>query len=313
MAQAFDVIAQSPWHTPPWTFARELELQHEKAEQLELEFALAGPIVKWVGGKTRLLRQLTLLLPPDVARRRHIEPFAGGAALLFHLKPRRAVLCDINAQLMAAYQHVQTSTWELVELLRALERTHSTKQYYDIRARYNACPEQVGRIERAAWFIYLNRTCFNGLHRVSRRGAFNVPAGRYENPRIADAPGLFAARRVLQTVELCCGSFEQVLLDVAQSGDFVYMDSPYDVELGATGFTSYAASPFGPAAQDLQANVFRALDRRGCKLMLSNADTRANRARYAGFDIVEVSAPRSISRDGKQRKPVTELVVRNYV
>ena len=282
------------------------------ALQLEFAFCNARPIVKWVGGKGGLLEQLLVLLPPDVAERRWFEPFLGGAAMFFRCRPRRAVLSDVNAQLMAAYQCVQQPTLPaLIEALRSLEHSHSTEQYYIERARYNATLEHTASIERCALFIYLNKTCYNGLHRVNRRNEFNVPAGRYTQPRIVDAPGLFAAQKSLQTAELRCGSFE-TMLDAARGGDFVYFDSPYDVEVGAAGFTSYAASRFGPPEQDLQAEVFRALDRRGCKLMLSNSDTVANRSRYAGFDVREVLAPRSISRNGAQRQAVTELVVRNY-
>lgn len=271
----------------------------------------AGPIVKWVGGKKRLLTQLVPLLPPRVTELRQLEAFAGGAALFFRIAPRRAVLADINPQLMATYRCVQTNVEPLIERLRTLERAHNDAFYYAVRDIYNATPH-CASVTRCAQFIYLNKVCFNGLHRVNRRGEFNVSAGRYSNPKVLDSARLRAAHRVLRGVELRTGHFSRTLEDAGR-GDFIYLDSPYDVEPGARNFTAYAASPFGPDQQDQQAEMFRELDRRGCKLMLSNSDTRANRARYAGFEITEVMAPRSISRIGKQRLAVKELVVRNYV
>lgn len=271
----------------------------------------AEPIVKWVGGKTRLLKQLVPLLPPDLEQLRLVEPFAGGAALFFRVAPRRAVLADVNSQLMATYRCVQTAVEPLVVSLRLLERQHSDASYYAVRAAYNAA-SICSSVTRCAQFIYLNKTCYNGLHRVNRRGHFNVPAGRYERPRVLDEAKLRAAHHALQGVQLWTGHFSNVLADAGR-GDLVYLDSPYDIEPGSSSFTAYAASPFGPEQQDEQAEVFRTLDRHGCKLMLSNSDTRANRARYAGFAISEVMAPRSISRDGRQRCAVKELVVRNYV
>jgi DNA adenine methylase len=222
------------------------------------------------------------------------------------------VLADVNRDLVATYRCVQTSADALLAALRSLERTHNPEQYYAARKLYNDGGCLQSKVARSALFIYLNKTCYNGLYRVNRRGEFNVPAGRYRAPRIADAQGLFAASRALQTAELRCASFETVL-DVAQRGDFVYMDSPYDVEQGASGFIDYAALPFGPADQDAQADVLSALDRRGCKVMLSNSATLKNRQRYSRFHIAEVRAPRSISCNRSGRAPVTELVIRNYL
>jgi DNA adenine methylase len=281
------------------------------AQQHAAKRADAAPILKWVGGKTRLWPQLASLLPPNVRELRHVEPFVGGAGVFFRALPHRALLADINTQLMATYRCVQRDVEALIERLFTLERAHSESFYYSVRARYNATPI-CSSVERCAQFIYLNRTCYNGLHRVNRCGGFNVPIGRYSRPSVVNPLQLRAASRLLQGVQLRTGHFREVL-EQAGRGDFVYLDSPYDVAPGSRSFTTYATSPFGPEQQDEQADVFRALDRRGCKLMLSNSDTRANRARYAGYEITEVMAPRSISRDGKHRHAVRELVVRNYV
>lgn len=281
--------------------------------QLEFEFCAPRPIVKWPGGKGRLLDQLLPLLPGDVEERRYIEPFAGGAALYFRLTPSRALIRDSNRQLIETYRCVQREVEALIDALRRLERTHNAEQYYRVRQLYNETPQNAELVERCAQFIYLNKTGYNGLHRVNRRGEFNVPVGRAGTgaARIVDAPGLRAANQALQGVTLLCASFETVL-DVALPGDFLYFDPPYDIEPGSKQFTSYAGA-FGEAEQDALTDVFRTLDRRGCKLMVSNSATPANRSRYASFHITEVEAPRSINCRGAGRRAVTELVVRNYV
>jgi DNA adenine methylase len=281
-------------------------------QQLGFDFhACPRPFVKWVGGKGAILGQLLPLLPTDIAERRYFEPFAGGAALFFRLRPQRAVLGDINAQLMATYRCVQSSAQPLLEQLCVLESAHNPARYYLERAAYNESAQNMASVMRCARFIYLNKTCYNGLQRVNRRGEFNVPVGRYRAPRVADANGLRAAQRVLQDVSLRAGTFETVLEDACR-GDFVYFDPPYDVEPGAKGFTAYAASAFGPAQQDVLAELFHVLDRRGCKLMLSNSYTAANRMRYARFHVSEVKAPRAINCKAAGRGAVRELVVRNY-
>jgi len=280
-------------------------------KQLRFDFCVPPePFVKWAGGKRSLLPQLTPLLPEGVACRRYHEPFAGGGAVFFKLRPECAWLSDVNEQLVEAYRCVQRDVEPLIARLGELQRCHSTEQYYHVRKRYNASRGAAATLERCADFIYLNRTCFNGLHRVNRRGEFNVPVGRYVDPRVVDAPALRATSRALQGVSLKHTSFAAIL-DAARPGDFVYFDPPYEPLPRRKSFTQYDA-PFGPAEQDALADAYRELDRRGCLLMLSNSDTPGNRRRYQRHRIVEVQAPRSIGRDGASRCAVTELVVINY-
>jgi DNA adenine methylase len=270
----------------------------------------AVPVVKWAGGKGRLLQKLRPLLPADVSSRRYLEPFLGGGAMFFGVAPRAAVLCDVNARLVTTYRCVQHDVEPLIEQLRRLARGHGEQRYYNaVRKRFNA-RGGLSDVELAAAFIYLNKTCFNGLYRVNRRGEFNVPMGRYSNPKILDADVLRAASRALRDAELRHISFES-LLEYARPGDFIYFDPPYDVEPGRPSFTQYDA-PFGPAEQDALAEVYRALDARGCAVMMSNSDTRANRARYAAYHLVELSAPRAIACNAAGRGPARELVIRNY-
>jgi DNA adenine methylase len=254
------------------------------------------------------------MLPEGVEFRRHIEPFVGGGAFYFFRQPRRGVLCDVNADLIETYQAIQQNVTGVVDELRELAREHSSDFYYQVRDRYNrasARASETPRATRAAMFIYLNKTCFNGLHRVNREGHFNVPMGRYTNPRIVDEVGLQAASRALANAEIRCQSFD-ALLDIAKPNDFVYFDPPYEPVSPTANFTSYASQGFGRFDQERLYEVFEALDRRGCVLMLSNSDVPFIRQLYRRFSIATIAAPRLISCNAQSRTQVTEVVVRNY-
>lgn len=266
--------------------------------------------MKWAGGKSRLLSQLVPLLPPGVELMRHVEPFVGGAAMFFALAPSRALLCDINPALVNVYQSVRDHVDGVIAELERLSREHDARAYYRVRERYNRA-RKLEPIERAAMFIYLNKTCFNGLHRVNQKGEFNVPMGRYKDPRILHADALRAASRRLQDASVRCAGFE-TLLTHARPGDFVYFDPPYEPVSDTASFTSYAQDGFGREDQLRLRDVYAALDRRGCKLMLSNSDVPFIRDLYRGFQLDTVSAARAINCNAKKRGPVQELVVRNY-
>ena len=270
----------------------------------------AAPFVKWAGGKGRLLSQLRPLLPPGVDRMRHVEPFVGGGAFFFARGPERALLADVNEALIATYHAVRDDFERVADALDALARRHSKEHYYRVRDRYNR-GRQMASSSRAAMFIYLNKTCFNGLHRVNRRGEFNVPVGAYKRPKILDAAGLRRASDLLQNVEIRCASFES-LLEKAKPGDFVYFDPPYAPVSETASFTAYARDGFSPDDQVRLHDVYRVLDRRGCKLMLSNSDVPFIRELYRHYRVDRVAAPRAINCNAQKRGRVTELVVRNY-
>jgi DNA adenine methylase len=272
--------------------------------------AVATPFLKWVGGKAKLRHALDALMPPGVELMRHVEPFVGGGALFFARGPQRALLCDVNHDLIATYEVVRDELPELLAQLARLARGHDQERYYAVRERYNARKPK-SRAERAAQFIYLNKTCFNGLFRVNRKGEFNVPMGRYANPNIADAAALRAACARLRHAELRCAPFECLLSEV-RPGDFVYMDPPYEPLSRTSNFTSYARDGFSQVDQTRLRDVFRELDRRGARLMLSNSDAPLIRDLYRGYAIDEVLAPRAVNCDAKSRGPVRELIVRNY-
>jgi DNA adenine methylase len=272
-----------------------------------------APVVKWAGGKTRLLPQLAPLLPPGVELMRHVEPFAGGAAMFFAMRPARALLCDVNPALINMYEAVRDQVDDVMDHLDRFSREHQlapSRAFYRLRERYNRA-RKLSPVERAALFIYLNKTCFNGLHRVNARGEFNVPLGRYANPRVCNEQGLRAASQELRKAELRCTGFES-LLSSAKPGDFVYFDPPYEPVSGTANFTAYAQDGFGRVQQLQLREVFAALDRRGCKLMLSNSDVPFIRDLYAAYRIDTVAAARAINSDASKRGPVREVVVCNY-
>ena len=280
------------------------------AARIEQQPREAAPFVKWAGGKGRLLSQLRPLLPSGASRMRHVEPFVGGGALFFSRLPKRALLTDINPALVGTYTAIRDDVSGVIHALRGLAARHSKDRYYEVRERYNRSP-RITTAKRAAMFIYLNKTCFNGLHRVNRKGEFNVPIGSYKNPRILNEDALNAASRALQAAHLRCASFE-ALLEHAKPGDFVYFDPPYEPVSETASFTSYARDGFSREDQTRLRDVYSALDRRGCKLMLSNSDVPFIRKLYQGFHIDTVAAPRAINCNASKRGKVSEVVVRNY-
>ncbi len=291
----------------------------------------ARPILKWVGGKGQLLDRLQPLFPPHFNR--YIEPFAGAGAVFFRLynlgligaNPRLravpAILNDFNAELVLVYQVVRDHPEELIDEL-ARHQAHATDPdyYYYLRNRdreadFGQCPAHV----RAARTIFLNKTGYNGLYRVNRRGYFNVPFGRYERPTVLDRDALKAAHQALQCVDLMCSDFAQPLR-LARKGDFVYVDPPYQPLTSTANFTAYTSRGFGWSEQDRLAKWLVRAARRGCHVLINNADTREVRQLYEtafgqhGITIRMESfeTARSVNRDPRARGGGLELTVWNY-
>lgn len=267
----------------------------------------AGPIVKWVGGKGKLLRELVRRAPTSF--RRYHEPFVGGGAFFFELAPRAAVLSDVNAELIGCYRAVQNDVEAVVTALARHRADHSEAYYYAMREGWNGGAWE-SAAERAAAFIYLNKTCYNGLWRVNSRGLFNVPAGRYVNPGILDAERLRAAATVLSSAQLRVATFDAVA-DEARRGDFVYFDPPYDPVSATADFTSYTRNGFGVGDQERLAEVFGRLVERGCAVMLSNSDTPFIRRLYARWHIDRVMCARAVNSRADRRGAVGEVIVTN--
>lgn len=245
------------------------------------------------------------MVPREPFRVYH-EPFLGGGAVFFGLEPSRAVLSDANKELIDVYQAVRDDLSGLIEILRTFRAEQSF--YYEIRSRKTA---ELTNLQRAARFIYLNHTCYNGLYRVNKKGQFNVPYGRYKKPAILNEKVLKAASKALQGARLISGDFS-IAAEQAEAGDFVYLDPPYHPLSPTAFFTDYTTGHFGEAQQRKLAAVFRELDRRGCRVMLSNSDVPLMHELYQDFNISRIWVKRTINCDRMRRGAVGEIVVRNY-
>jgi DNA adenine methylase len=274
------------------------------------------PFVKWAGGKAQLLAQFEPFWP--TTSRGYVEPFVGGGAVFFHLYRQGRLngpvaLNDANAELMLCFQVIRDDLEGLLVALRQHELHRlDADYYYSVRA-WDRAPDFAGRsaVERAARMLFLNRTCYNGLYRVNRRGHFNVPFGRYKNPRIVDEENLRAVRDALLDADLHCEDFGRCL-EWAAAGDLVYLDPPYDPLSATASFTDYTPASFGEREQCRLAKMFRQLDAVGCRVMLSNSDTALIRELYTGYRIEVLQARRTISSKGNERGAIPELLVLNY-
>lgn len=276
------------------------------------------PFIKWAGGKGQLLPELSRRLPPRF--RRYHEPFVGGGALFFHLYNSGllrdgVVLSDYNAELVVCYEVIRDDVESLITALR-WHQTHRLDPHYFLEVRgWDRRPDfaQRSKIERAARTIYLNRTCYNGLYRLNRKGQFNAPFGYYKNPLICDADNLRLVSATLRHVELRVGDFSAVL-ERAEPGDLVYFDPPYMPTSPTASFTHYTGQTFGPDEQRRLAEVFGELGRRGVYTMLSNSSTPLTRELYTAHAVSSstVLASRKINCDGNKRGHVEELIVCTY-
>ena len=273
----------------------------------------ASPFIKWAGGKTQLLSAFEALYPPAEKVDRFIDPFLGGGSVFFHvrrlLKPRRAMLFDRNPDLITTYRAIKEDPEGVIELLLALKSKHSEAHFYKLQAQDAST---LSETQQAARFIYLNKTCYNGLYRVNSRNQFNVPMGRYVRPTIVDPANIQSVAKSLAGVHLGHKAFPHVKR-VARSGDFVYFDPPYDPVSASASFTAYTAHNFTSDDQAELAHTYEELNQRGCLLMLSNSDTPLIRKLYSGFHIHRVPARRSINTRADKRGSVWEVVVTNYV
>ncbi|WP_244374854.1 DNA adenine methylase [Anoxybacillus flavithermus] len=299
----------------------------------------AKPFLKWAGGKTQLLDEIMNRLPKEMREgmiSRYIEPFAGSGAVMFELVQTYPIeevfIYDINAELITVYEVVQKDVERLIDrllelesLFLSLEKEKRKDMYYDIRQQFNKklddfCFDTYGdhKIERASQFIFLNRTCFNGLFRVNKKGQFNVPMGDYKNPTICDKENLQAASAVLQKVCIVHGDYKESR-EFVHDKTFVYFDPPYRPLSVSSSFTAYSKFDFTDDHQRELAHYYRELDKRGAFLMLSNSDPKNTDPAdaffdelYAGFTIERVTARRNINSKGNGRGTIHEILVTNY-
>ena len=272
------------------------------------------PIVKWAGGKRQLLDRISDRMPPNGYKTLY-EPFVGGGAVFFSLSPEKAVINDINEQLMNLYWKVREDCEALIDLIikidtKSLNDPDGEKAYYyKTRDRYNQLLEEdTLDLETAALLVYLNKHCFNGLYRVNAKGLFNVPYNNSRKPSI-DPYNIRLASKALAKADLLCGDFSKAV-DGAGAGDFVFLDSPY-APLNDTTFEAYTKEGFLEEDHRRLANLYRELDARGCSVMLTNHNTELIRSLYEGYHIDTVSVKRAINSDASKRTG-EEVIITNY-
>lgn len=267
------------------------------------------PFLKWAGGKSQLLSQYNSYFPRKYGC--YFEPFMGGGAVFFYLKPENAFLSDYNEELINCYIQIRDNPEKVMELLREHKKNHDKfqKDYY-YRIRENVY-DQLDDIEKAARTIYLNKTCYNGLYRLNSMGQFNVPFGRYKNPRLFDPDNLIAVSKILKKVQLEVMDYMEVI-DLAKPGDFIYFDPPYHPLSETSSFTGYTELSFKAEDQRNLSKLFHQLDKKGCLVMHSNSDTELIRSLYTNYKYIEIKANRFINSKVEGRKAIGELLILNF-
>ncbi len=292
------------------------------------------PFVKWAGGKTQLIGQINKYLPVELTDGRiktYIEPFVGGGALLIEILQKynieTAIAFDINGDLINCYCVIKNNVEELIIELdkkekkyKSLEENKRKEYFYDIRREYNSYKLQNGKndIKRASEFIFLNKTCFNGLYRVNSKNEFNVPFNNAKNPTICDTVNLRNLSKLIQNVEFYCGDYKNAGT-IADKETFIYFDPPYRPLNVTSAFTSYTKDDFTDKDQQNLGAFYKELSLKGTKLMLSNSNPKNINEEdnffvdlYKGFNLNEVLANRNINSKANGRKAISELLITNY-
>ena len=290
------------------------------------------PFLKWAGGKTQLISSIESSLHPDILKNNftYIEPFVGSGAVLFWIlnnfkNLKKAVINDINSDLINTYRTIATSPNELISVLKDLQSDFHSLQnneeekklyYYQNRELYNT--RSTDNTTQAALFIFLNRTCFNGLYRVNSKNLFNVPMGSYKAPTICDAQNILAVSNSLQKVEILNGDYTDTL-NHAEDNSFFYFDPPYKPLSNTSSFNSYAKEDFNDAEQIRLRDFCSKLETLGHKWMLSNSDVKGKDVNdtffdeiYSEFSISRVKATRRINANAEKRGELNELLITNY-
>lgn len=293
---------------------------------------MARPFLKWAGGKTQLINQIADTLPHELSTDEftYVEPFVGSGAVFFWFLAnfptlKKAVINDLNEDLVNTYKTIKLRPNELIAVLKnfedefnALENKPEERKayFYSKRTLYNARTES--NAVQAGLFIFLNRTCFNGLYRVNSNNEFNVPMGSYKRPTICDHENILSVSKALQNVEILCGDYEQTLKYTGQN-TFFYFDPPYKPVSVTSSFNSYAKTAFDDEEQTRLARFCAKLDKRGYKWMLSNSDVKTSPSDnsffddlYADYTIRRVKARRNINAKADKRGQLNELLITNY-
>ena len=279
---------------------------------VKLKYYNLQPFTKWTGGKRQLLGELRSYMPETFGR--YFEPFVGGGALFFDLAPEKAVINDFNEELINAYRQIKNNPAELINLLIKHKENNSKDYYLELRSadRDGRISRMTG-VERAARILYMLRVDFNGLYRVNSKNQFNVPYGRYKNPKIVDVDLLYQISEYLNEndVEILQTDFAEAVKD-AQTGDFVYFDPPYIPLNETSSFTSYTHEGFSYEEQVRLRDTFKELTERGVYAMLSNSSSPLVEELYKDFNIYFVEAQRTNGAKSSSRGKISEIIVTNY-
>ncbi|KSU26948.1 Methyl-directed repair DNA adenine methylase [Lactococcus lactis subsp. lactis] len=276
---------------------------------------LVKPFVKWVGGKKQLMEVINLYRPKTFGR--YYEPFVGGGSVFMNLQYSKTTINDYNTELINVYEVVRDSVDELLSVLKIHAENNSQEYFYSLREwDRTGILEKKSSVERAARFIYLNKTCYNGLFRVNAQGQFNVPYGRYKNPNIVNEEVLRADSKFLKksTIKILKGDFEKSVKS-AKKGDFIYLDPPYAPLVEDThSFVGYTLNGFGYDEQLRLRDLFVKLDKKGCYVMLSNSSSKIIHELYKDYvDTTEiVGATRMVNSKASGRGKVDEVLIMNY-
>lgn len=293
---------------------------------------IAKPFLKWAGGKTQLINAIEKALPEYLYKKKftYVEPFVGSGAILFWMLSNfpnleKAVINDINQDLIGTYNTIACRPAEIISILQTLQREfhelegkndEKKEYYYHKRELYNKRKEEGSG--QAALFIFLNRTCFNGLYRVNKKNEYNVPMGSYKRPTICDKENILAVSQALRKVEILCGDYEDTLNN-ATANSFFYFDPPYKPLSNTSSFNSYAKEEFNDEEQIRLRNFCSKLEKMGHKWMLSNSDVKGKETNdnffdeiYSEFSISRVKARRNINANPEKRGELNELLITNY-
>lgn len=272
------------------------------------------PFLKWAGGKGQLLEQLQGLFPKKYNA--YFEPFIGGGAVFFSLSPKKATINDINTTLVQTYIYIKDDVEKVIKELKKLEKEFLSKEqddkkefYYKIREKYNSLPSN--DFKRSLYFLFFNKTAFNGVYRENSKGGFNVPMGSYKNPKIVDEENLRAVSESLKNTTILNTSFAESVKK-AKVGDFVYFDPPYHPLSTTSSFTSYSKDDFTKEDQIKLRDLFIELDKKGVYVMLSNSSAPFIKEIYSKYRQIPVYANRMINSKSDKRGKISEVVIMNY-
>jgi DNA adenine methylase len=274
----------------------------------------AKPFLKWVGGKGQLLSQFENLFPKKFNS--YFEPFVGGGAVFFDINPKKAYINDINETLINTYLHIKNDVEKVIKQLKKIEQDFLSKEgiarkeyYYSIREKYNSLTHS--DFKKSLYFLFFNKTAFNGVYRENSKGEFNVPIGSYKNPKIVNEDNLRLVSKILSNTKITNLSFAEAVKK-AKAGDFVYFDPPYYPLSKTSKFTKYSKDDFSKEDQICLRDLYVELDKKGVYVMLSNSSAPFIKELYSDFKQTPVYATRMVNSKSDRRGKITEIVITNY-